>query len=324
MGPITPRTLLAALLSLGTLPLAAASITDVSNNYVYTTVDMPGAASITAVNGLNDFGRFVGVYDDAAGNYHAFQGRIGVASLVKVDYPGAVQTFLISIANDGAMAGTWFDTGGAQHGFVLRNGRYTSIDIPQAAAKTTAKFELGAGLGSSVYGLNTLGDVVGQYADKRSVGHGFRLRSGIVETIDAPDAGNGPGFDLGGTNVVRISEDGTMAGYYQQLKPALRIGFGRHGFVLRGGRFEIVDAPQAVFTQVLGLSNDGCVTGVYATLASLTLGRGFVYCGGRYSRILHPDGFTSTSVASRNVSGVLSGEYAGADNRTHGFIAMPK
>lgn len=310
-----------------TLTAAAATpkLVDDSRNYVYTTVDMPGAASITSVNGLNDLGRYVGVFDDADGRFHAFQGQVGQAALTRVDYPGAVQTFLISVANDGAMAGTWFDAEGAQHGFVLNNGSYTRIDVPQATPTTDATFELGTGLGSSVYGVNRLGDVVGQYADERGVGHGFLLRDGVYQTIDAPKAGNGAGFDFGGTNVVRVIDDGTMAGYYQQLKPALRVGTGRHGFVLRGGRFEIIDVPGAIFTQVLGLSGDGCATGVYASLLGLTFGRGFFRCGdGPFHRILHPDGFTLTSVANRNVAGLLVGEYAGSDGRTHGFVAVPK
>ena len=138
--------LLGAAVSL-TAAAATPKLVDDSRNYVYTTVDMPGAASITSVNGLNDLGRYVGVFDDADGRYHAFQGQVGQTALTRVDYPRAVQTFLISVANDGAMAGTWFDAEGAQHGFVLKNGSYTRIDVPQATRQPTPPLSSAPGSG---------------------------------------------------------------------------------------------------------------------------------------------------------------------------------
>ncbi len=38
-------------------------------------VDHPGALTSTSINGTNDFDEYVGVYDDAQGNYHGFEGK---------------------------------------------------------------------------------------------------------------------------------------------------------------------------------------------------------------------------------------------------------
>lgn len=299
-------------------------IRDNSNLYTYATVDFPGAVTTSAINGINDLGGFAGVYDDAHKHYRGFSGHLGNPALTPVDVPGAVQTFVIGVTNDDCISGTWIDSGGAQHGFVLRNGSYTTIDVPGAAPKTRGLFEFGAGLGSSVYGANALGDVVGQYADKRGLGHGFRLRGGVYETIDPLGTSRLPGGS-GGSSLVRITDDGTIAGnFYQRLGSHGPAGSRARGFILRGNRFETVAVPQGVVTQVMGPSANGCATGIYFTLAQLTRLRGFTYCQGTYARIAHPEGQRLTTVSDMAVDGTLVGEFTGTDRRTHGFIATPR
>ena len=45
------------------------------DQYRFTTFDYPDAQTVSAINGINEFGEFAGVYDDAQGNYHGFIGR---------------------------------------------------------------------------------------------------------------------------------------------------------------------------------------------------------------------------------------------------------
>ena len=71
----------------------------------FVTVDHPGALTSTSINGINDFDEFVGVYDDAQGNYHAFEGKKGDPHFKPIDYPGAVQTYIFRINNLGEIVG---------------------------------------------------------------------------------------------------------------------------------------------------------------------------------------------------------------------------
>jgi hypothetical protein len=49
---------------------------------------------------------------------------------------------------------------GSTHGFVLRNGIYSSVDYPRATA-------------TQAWGINDNGEIVGQWTDTANVNHGF-------------------------------------------------------------------------------------------------------------------------------------------------------
>ena len=299
--------------------VAAAPIVDRSAGYRYTTVDWPhGFATTSAVNGVNDGADIVGVYDDADGNFHGFVGLRG-RPLARLDYPGAHQTFLIGISNDKTISGTFFDDAGVQHGFTHRAGAFRRYDVP-GAGTVGAGFELGNGLGTSGFGLNDRGDLVGQYGDAEGIGHGFLARGDGYETRDHPDQGAVPCGCGGGTSLLRINNSGTIAGNVT-VSPALE---DTHPFLYRDGTFtEAPTPPGAIFAQFLGLSNAGVASGVYFT--SFTAGAGWLYDHGRLIAIRAPmtadDWFSS--IAQPNNAGTIVGEYVGADLRQHGYVATP-
>lgn len=312
------------LLLAGTAAAAGPAVPDRSAAYRFTTLDWPGATGDVAgaINGINDLGDVVGVFDDAAANYHGYVRYAGRPGLSALDYPGARSTYLIGISNLRMISGTFVDAGGSQHGFTYRAGRFTRLDVPGAGTAGTG-FEFGDGLGTSAFGINDLGQVVGQYADASGVGHGYIERARRYVTLDNPAQGSLPGGFTGGTGLVRINDAGTVAGNYStSAAPA-----DTHPFLYRNGAFATVPPPLGgQFTEMLGLSNTGDASGVSFTDPNTGEGLGFLYDRGRLSTVRAPQagpaGFTT--VAQPNSLGLLVGEYLDASYRQHGYIALPR
>lgn len=84
---------------------------------------------------------------------------------------------------EGTSVGTYVDTSGITHGFILTSeGIYTSFDAPGSTATTPNL-------------IDPQGVIVGGYLDQSNVSHGFILRSGNFTTVDFPGAA---GTDLSG------------------------------------------------------------------------------------------------------------------------------
>lgn len=118
-------------------------------------IDVSGLAS-TETFGINNAGEIVGGYITAKGR-HAF--LLANEKHTVFDYPGSPETTALAINNQGDIVGDYVDASGIIHGFVLRDGLFTSLDVP-GARYTVAN------------GINDLG------ADRRLVRH--RCRDRIV------------------------------------------------------------------------------------------------------------------------------------------------
>lgn len=291
----------------------------------YTTVDHPGALTQTSINGINDFDEFVGIYDDAQGNVHAFEGHKGSTSYKPIDVPGAVQTYAFRINNWGEVVGTYFDTDGYQHGFVRLpdlcpgwDPIYIPFDVPGASRNKIFQYELGTGLGTSGYGINDWGVVVGQYADNNGVGHGYVGGLGGFITYTAPGASNIPGF-IGGTGLAAINNGGDVAGEYSAgpLDPILV-----HGFLVHNGQRTLIDPPGSILTELFGLNDNMEASGFYYD--AMHLGHGYIYSKNAKTKfqIIDVPGavFVSTVGTVNNVNSFV-GEYVDGRGMTHGYIA---
>jgi probable HAF family extracellular repeat protein len=101
----------------------------------------------TFVLGWNEAGTIVGSFKTTTdGEEHGFV-RTAQGSFKQIDYPGAVQTEAFGINAAGDIVGRYEDTHGVQHGFLLRNGLFTSIDSP--------------GPNTYAWGINSRGEIVG-------------------------------------------------------------------------------------------------------------------------------------------------------------------
>jgi len=140
----------------------------------FRTIDFPGT-SLTVVEGINDFGDMVGVFVDETnlGFITSFLRHKG--KFTKFSFPGADPgtTSAMSINNSGVIVGNYeikFD----HHGFMVKNGHFSSIDFPGAAE-------------TQVFKISGDGDIVGTYSMPFGVSNGFSFANGKFRTINQPN-----------------------------------------------------------------------------------------------------------------------------------------
>jgi beta-lactamase regulating signal transducer with metallopeptidase domain/uncharacterized membrane protein len=166
---------------------------------------------------------------------------------------------------------------------------FTTIDIPESTLTVAT-------------GIDTLGRVVGYYADARGT-HGFLLNGGALSTIDFPGAA--------WTAAYGINAAGQIVGAYGPNETT-----GRHGFLLSGSNFSSFDFPASADTVARGVNNRGQIVGHY--LGQDGFRHGFLLSGGNYSTVELPQsgsGIASAITDSGQIAGVAG---SGADTR--GFL----
>jgi hypothetical protein len=85
---------------------------------------------------------------------------------IEFDVPGEGNANAGTINNAGVIAGAYFDSNNASHGFVRApDGKITKFDPPGAGT--------GAGQGTTVQYINAPGAISGWYVDSNDVFHGF-------------------------------------------------------------------------------------------------------------------------------------------------------
>ena len=109
------------------------------DNGVFTTIDVPGGAS-TAATDIDDSGRIVGFSTDPHGEPARIPPRPRTAHSVAIDVPDAAATQPFGINNHGQIVG-FFSTPRVEErrklrGFVLDNGVFTTVDVPDARPRT--------------------------------------------------------------------------------------------------------------------------------------------------------------------------------------------
>lgn len=268
----------------------------------------------------------------------------------RIRVPGSEATFARGINARGDITGSYVDADGVLHGFLLREGVFYPIDVPDAA------FTIGA------RSINARGDIVGSFASADGVLHGFLLRDGQFTQIDFPGAS--------GSRALWINNADDIAGEYENAAGKLR-GFlfkdgafrrvhlprssatrvtsvqdsgsvlvgdtvrksdgGLHGFILDGsGDFDLIDFPglSVPCTFVRWINQRGEIVGFSAevdTVEKCDLGAvfsGFLLRDGQYTRIEYP-GATDTRALAINDDGVIVGEFTDPAGRLRGFMAVP-
>jgi hypothetical protein len=131
------------------------------------------------------------------------------------DVPGAVETNAWKINATGEIVGGFRYADGINRLFTLRDGEFTTFDLPGALP-----------IAQDDGGINARGDVVGVTCGAAPcdfaspVRHGFVLRQGELTTVDVPGARV--------TMVLGISARGSLAGVYNAIGRA-------QGFLLARG-----------------------------------------------------------------------------------------
>jgi len=176
----------------------------------YQTVDYPGAAG-TALDGVSPLGELVGFEcdDTACTHFHSFKRSVTGHFSAPFDPPGAAISEPATENLSGVIVGGYWTVAPPQtqflHGYVLRNGTYTTIDYP------------GTTSGTFCGGNNLWNHIVGQWVDSSGAFHSFLLKDGNYTSFDPPGATGGS--IAAGINVfdviVGISADsaGNVHGY---------------------------------------------------------------------------------------------------------------
>ncbi len=183
-----------------------------------TNLGAPDAHSVDAhAQSLNAQGQVVGFYEDTLANtHHGFIWKDG-AFTAKLDAPGSVGphgTSAEGINGSGDVVGTFVDSSGARHGFLLSKGVYTTLDVPPSFSATF----------TAAQQISDAGQIAGFYLDKSSALHGFLLQQGSYTSIDVNLSG------ANGTQIYSIDAQGQIVGAY------LDSSGGSHGFVGRPAR----------------------------------------------------------------------------------------
>ncbi len=276
--------------------------------------------------------------------------------------PGGIarQTIAEGINAAGAIVGTYKDAANAQHGFLLRNGQFTTIDVPGAVATIAT-------------GINPQGQIVGRFtapvgsANCSASGpqciHGFLYSQGTFQTLTysghpgsfaqriTPDGsiyGCLHDFDLMGSMYgarwTLFGETSLMAGGGELANPAASLPASMnngatpggniivghftdmatnltHGFIVQNGNLQIYDVPSSTLTQIWDINPSFVFAGTYKDIGGKQ--HGFVQLpGGGTPITVDYQGAAATVVFGINPAGAIVGQYT-LSGQVHGFLAVP-
>jgi hypothetical protein len=280
-----------------------------SNGLTFTVFDAPGAGSGalegTIGTSINDAGEIAGVHLTAPNVAHGFVRTIasGTATFANVNAPHAGTsknqgTFPASINVSGDVAGMYFDSSNAYHGFIYAGttGNITEFDVPNAPTNIGHR-------GTLPMSINAGGDVAGFWVDTNDIRHGFvRAANGTFTSFDAPNAAL---TALSGTVPLAINIAGDIVGFYKDSSLTTR-GFLRKA---SSSTFTNIDAPGAgtgaggkisfVGTLPTSINAADEVAGIYSASGVY---HGFVYTAGSNS-----PSYTAIDVSGSGTTGLVQG-----------------
>jgi probable HAF family extracellular repeat protein len=264
------------------------------------------------------------------------------------DFPGAAQTNLFAVNNEGQYVGALIeaDAGQTNHAIFFDGRTFRQLD-PNGVLGTGYSFALS---------LNLRGDIVGGYFDASWVGHGFLYHDGNVKTIDFPGAtityafgindlrqiigvywdtayirhaflledGVYKNIDLpGGISTVpySINDWSQIAGKFQDVSGTVGHGY----FQMKNGKSTTYDAPGAPpdSTFFISVNNIDRILGAWIDSGGVT--HNFVLSAGRLHNFDLPESLHATGVSAQTINdfGEIVGYYTDPQGVQHGFVAIP-
>jgi len=290
--------------AIGTISVVFATLSSAWAHTTYTQIDYPGAVLTQIAGGPNLEGTSVGAYSlTAGGALHGFSVTAN-GVFTPIDVPGATNTIPNFINLQGVIVGSYTDSAGTSHGFVLKRGTYTTVDYPDVP-------------GSELTGINDLGEMSGAYCsdaacDTSATFHSFVLsRSGVFTSFDPPGAT--------GSIASTVSLLGVVVGSYDTTaEPTCTTTC--QGYVLIHGNYTTLNYPGSSFTFAGGANVWNTVAGIYVDGSGN--GHGFTESDGSYTSFDYP-GASFTEATGINALGVVVGIFTDSSGNTHGFVRTP-
>jgi len=211
-------------------------------------VDPNDTVGFTEGRGINNSRTVAGDYVISDGTVHSFFWSGG--TFTEYDVPGAVQTNLLSINDDGDFTGTFVpDASGIFQAFVSIDGTLTSFSVPGAAL--TLAYEIN----------NSNQLVVGYFVDGSGILHGiYRDASGALHFPIDPSGSVG-------TVLFGLNDRNWVVGRYADS------GGATHGvFFLPPNQFSTFDYPGSTFTSLNGINDKGVICGRYLDASGIAHG----------------------------------------------------
>ena len=261
------------------------------------------------LHGINDAGRHVVRAKPVDGVPRTYVGT--PVNLQELRVPNSVGTEGWNINQDNSVVGHYDSADGRRHGFIARLTTDTdaSIDDQPLATQTDLNYTFES---INVPGVDFLAVTASSdfedYAGYTISADGekdvaFTLIDGVFMTYDFPGSQN--------TYFYALGNDGQAAGHYQD-----RDGL-YHGVVLEDGELRQYDFPDAVQTEIYGISDaTGALTGNFIDAEGVR--RGF-----SGDAIIEVPGASVTYADFVNSSGRLVGSYRDADGIYHPYVSTP-
>ena len=223
---------------------------------------------------------------------------------ISFDVPGSTYTGAGGINRDGAVVGRYIDAAGTSHGYLLKEGKFTTLDYPGAVY-------------TQAWGINSQGDIVGvHYEDSTKIANsvgapGFLLRGGAYTALDYPGK-----FGLIPTH---INDAGQIVGCNHDDGPSAGLLMGMYGFLFSNNNWSQLSTED---TMSNGVTADGSlVTGLLGNGTGTY--RGYLASTGANSVIMPFDFPFSISTQAWDISpsgDAVVGFYTDNANKTHGFL----
>lgn len=287
-----------------TMSVAFVTLSSAWANPTYTQVDYPGAVLTEVVGGPNLQGTSVGIYNLTTGGANHGFSRTANGVFAAIDVPGAANTTPNFINLQGQVVGSYTDSSGTSHGFILNRGTYTTVNYPGAA-------------GTVVSGINDLGELSGfscsdAACDASATFHSFvRSRNDVFTSFDPHGAT--------GSETSTVSLIGVVAGSYDTAtEPTCSTQC--DGYLLEQGNYTTITYPGSSFTFAGGANIWNTVVGIYVD--SVGTGHGYIWRAGSFTSFDYP-GASFTEASGINALGVIGGIFTDSAGNTHGFIRTP-
>ena len=267
--------------------------------YTIQTVQYPTDPGFTQLLGINNGGTIAGFH--GAATAAGFTLTLP-SSFTTQNFPGAVQTMVTAINNNGSTAGIYMDAAGTTHGFTDIGGVFKTVDDPTHPVFNQA------------LGINDGNVTVGYSASDQAAGvmnqMAYSQSGGVFTNINAllPTNNN--------SQAVGINNAGNIVGFYLPASGPI----GSVGFLDVGGTISSVDPFGSTFTQALGINNRGEVVGFYTDAGGVQ--HGYTDIGGVFASF-DPTGSVNTTINGVNDRGQLVGFYTDAADNVIGFVATP-